>query len=296
MADHDALRAPRSSPRCIAETRCRRPARGASGAVGGARSRRRRPPAIRGSRPREAAAQIAALAGDQRARGQRETRRAIGDDARRWRRGRFAARQHHRHRDHPGQHAAEKPDHEADAVRAQQQGAVARRGARRDPPGQGRRRAGQFGEGDPRHLPARGPTARYRPRSSGCTAARWRSRSASEAKSPAASAAGRRHRRVCRRPALRGRRYGGPARRRRIVEHQLGLQLDADPFLELDDEIGRGRRIEPHLGKADIGSDRDRRIVDGPARGRRGTSRGSRFRSASVPAGLHGIVIASATL
>src|SRR5437763_943979 len=52
-------------------------------------------------------------------------------------------------------------------------------------------------------------------------------------------------------------------RDRRILEHQLRSQLGAEPFLELDDEIGRGRGIETELGKICLGPDRDRGIVDG---------------------------------
>ena len=83
---------------------------------------------------REARGQIAALAVDQRARGEGEsgvqsaTMPALASRAL-LRRGTIIGTAAD-----PGQHAGEKPDHEADAVRADQQGAVARPGAIRDPP------------------------------------------------------------------------------------------------------------------------------------------------------------------
>src|SRR6266403_1854102 len=52
-------------------------------------------------------------------------------------------------------------------------------------------------------------------------------------------------------------------RDRRILEHQLRSQFGAQPFLEFDDEIGRGRGIEAKLSKICLGPDRDRGIVDG---------------------------------
>src|SRR5437588_9527402 len=52
-------------------------------------------------------------------------------------------------------------------------------------------------------------------------------------------------------------------RDRRILEHQLRSQFGVQPFLEFDDEIGRGRGIEAKLGKICLGPDRDRGIVDG---------------------------------
>src|ERR1700704_6508803 len=52
-------------------------------------------------------------------------------------------------------------------------------------------------------------------------------------------------------------------RDRRILEHQLRSQFGAQPFLEFDDEIGRGRGIETKLSKICLGPDRDRGIVDG---------------------------------
>src|SRR5689334_4914373 len=49
----------------------------------------------------------------------------------------------------------------------------------------------------------------------------------------------------------------------RVFENQLRPQLGAKPFFELDDEVGGCRRIEAELGKARIGPDRDRRVIDG---------------------------------
>src|SRR5204863_6980641 len=48
----------------------------------------------------------------------------------------------------------------------------------------------------------------------------------------------------------------------RIFEYQLRPQLGTEPFLELDSEIDRCRRIEPELSKARIGPDCNRRVVD----------------------------------
>src|SRR5215204_7367285 len=50
----------------------------------------------------------------------------------------------------------------------------------------------------------------------------------------------------------------------RMLEHQLRFELGAEPFLELDDEIGRGRRVETHLRKRDPRADRDRRVDGAP--------------------------------
>src|SRR5581483_11490554 len=48
----------------------------------------------------------------------------------------------------------------------------------------------------------------------------------------------------------------------RVLADQLGLELEAEPFFELDDEIHRGRRVEAHLGERHVGADRHRGIVD----------------------------------
>ena len=96
-----------------------------TGAAWSTRVRHRPPPETRCDLARahcccrETGGQIAALAVDQRARRQREARRAVGDDGGAGVAGAVAARHHHRHRRDPGQHAAEKPDHKADAVRAE---------------------------------------------------------------------------------------------------------------------------------------------------------------------------------
>ena len=40
-----------------------------------------------------------------------------------------------------------------------------------------------------------------------------------------------------------------------------GVELGTEPFLELDDEIGRTCRIEPQFSKIRFWADRDRRVI-----------------------------------
>src|SRR5947208_15567041 len=42
----------------------------------------------------------------------------------------------------------------------------------------------------------------------------------------------------------------------------LRVEFGAEPLLQLDDEIGRAGRVEAHLRKGDVRTDRDRRVVD----------------------------------
>src|SRR4051794_33141858 len=82
----------------------------------------------------------------------------------------------------------------------------------------------------------------------------------------------------------------------RKVEDQLGVQFDADPLLKLDDEVGGGGRIETHLRKRDIGSDRGRRIVEGAGKVGEAPVADLGFARRRSRQGGHSIAASSATL
>ena len=154
MADHDPLggrgraRGVLQQREVVAVWRTRQPGRGCGGRRGDVNGE---PDKTGGG---DALREVTAFAVDQRPGGEREARRAVGDDRGAGVAPRLPPRHHQRDGDNAGEDAAEQTGDKVDPGRTQQERALARRRLCGDPRGERFCPLCQFGKGDRRRLAA----------------------------------------------------------------------------------------------------------------------------------------------